>query len=126
MKNTILSIFFIVLLGQACHMGLPWWGLAPVAALAGAIFPQSGWRALTAGFAGGFLLWISAAFALDASNGGLLSQKIGQLFMGLSGTQILVLTGFIGGLVAAPACLTGRLIGSLLSNSKHSSKSTQA
>lgn len=107
MKNTLRTILLIFILGQFCHLGLPWWTLPPIAALVGWLFPQSALRSFAAGFAGGFLLWLAAAFWLDSANDGLLSGKIGALFMGLSRWHILLLTGTLGGLVAAMACLTG-------------------
>ncbi len=122
MKNTLLTVLFIFVLGQTCHWGLPWWGLAPIAGLAGYLFPQSAGRSLWAGFLGGFLLWVVAALWLDVSNEGLLSGKIGQLFLGLSRWHILLMTGVLGGLVGGLACLTGRWAGDLFSNPAHSSK----
>lgn len=107
MKNTLRTIVFIFILGQLCYLGLPWWGLAPIAALAGWLFPQNALRSFAAGFLGGFLLWIAAALWMDIPNNGLLAAKIGNLFAGLSRWNILVLTGILGGLVSAFACLTG-------------------
>jgi len=107
MKNTLGSIFFILIFGQLSHLGFPWWVLAPVAALAGWIFPQGALRSLGAGFLGGLLLWLSAAFYLDSANDGLLAGKIGALFSGLGRWHILLLTGVLGGIVAGLACLTG-------------------
>ena len=107
MKNTLLIIVFVLAAGQLCHIGLPWWGLAPIGAVAGWLFPQHAGRILLAGFIGGFLLWVVAAFWLDAPNGGILSARIGNLFMGLSRWHILLLTGLLGGLLAGLGCLTG-------------------
>ena len=107
MKDSLYTILFIFMLGQFGHIGLPWWTLAPIAALAGWLIPQKAIQSFAAGFAGGFLLWLVAAYCLDSANDGLLAGKIGALFMGLSRWQILLLTGTIGGLVSALACLTG-------------------
>ena len=122
MKNTLLTILFIVALGQFCHYGLPWWALAPIAGIAGWLFPQSALRCFLAGFAGGFLLWLMAALWLDMANDSILSGKIGQLFMGISSGKVLLLTAFLGGLIAALACLTGRWAGDLFGYPAHSSK----
>lgn len=108
MKNTLLTILFILVTGQLSRFGLPWWIIAPLGAAAGWLFPQGAWRCLLSGFAAGFLLWAGYACWLDAANAGVLSGRIGQLFMGLSRWNVVLLTGLPGGLVAGFACLSGR------------------
>lgn len=108
MKPSLFTIFFILIAGQLCRFGLPWWGIAPVGVLAGWLFPQHPAKSLLAGFAGGFLLWSLHAWWLDQANDGILSERIGALFMGLPGWALLLLTGFLGGLLAGFGCLTGR------------------
>jgi hypothetical protein len=107
MKNTALTILFILVLGQLSYVGMPWWGLAPIAAVAGWLFPKGAANSFAAGFLGGFLLWLAAALWLDMANNGLLAGKIGALFSGQGRWQMLLLTGILGGLVAGLACLTG-------------------
>lgn len=109
MKNTFYTIAFVFAVGSISRFGAPWWVIAPIGALAGWLFPQRPWRSLLAGLAGGFLLWTLNALLLDIPNEGLLSGRIGKLFMGLSRWNILLLTGFLGGLVAGLGCLTGGL-----------------
>ncbi|TNE49220.1 MAG: hypothetical protein EP344_18305 [Bacteroidetes bacterium] len=113
MKNSFYTIILILILGQASHFGLPWWGLAPIAAIAGWLFPQRTWSCLLAGFAGGFLLWITVALWLDTGNEGMLSARIGTLFMGLSRWAVLATSGVLGGLIGGMGCLTGTWAGSL-------------
>jgi len=108
MKNLLLVVAFVLATGQLCHLGLPWWSLAPLAAVAGWLFPLSAGRSLLAGFVGGFLLWALAALVSDLPNAGILSSRIGVLFMGLSRWNILLLTGLLGGLLGGLGCLTGR------------------
>lgn len=107
MKNTLFVFGLVFFGGQLCHIGLPWWGVAPVAALAGWLYPQHAGRGLWAAFLGGFLLWLSAAYLLDVHNEGILSARIGNLFMGLSRWHILLLTGLLGGIPAGLGYLTG-------------------
>lgn len=108
MKQSLLTILFILVAGQLCRFGLPWWAIAPIAALAGWLFPQVPAKSLVSGFIGGFLLWFLLAWWLDMGNDGLLSGRIGVLFMGLSAMSLLLLTGLLGGLLAGFGCLTGR------------------
>ncbi|MBK9338651.1 MAG: hypothetical protein IPM98_19815 [Lewinellaceae bacterium] len=105
----LLVVVFILAAGQLCHFGLPWWGLAPVSAVAGWLFPQSAGRSFLAGFIAGFLLWAVTALFLDVPNEGILSTRIGALFMGISRGNVLLATGLQGGLVAGLGCLSGRL-----------------
>jgi len=107
MKNTLFVFGLVFFAGQICHIGLPWWGVAPIGAVAGWLYPQPATRGFPAAFIGGFLLWLSAAYLLDAPNEGILSVRIGTLFMGLSRWHILLLTGILGGLLAGLGYLTG-------------------
>jgi len=108
MKNTLLAALIIFVLGNLCRFGLPWWSLAPIALLVGWFFARSAWAAFFGGFLGGFLLWYATAWFEDSSNGGLLSAKVGQLFMGVEALQLLLVTGGLGGLIGALGALTGR------------------
>ncbi|MFN0034888.1 MAG: hypothetical protein ACKVUS_07475 [Saprospiraceae bacterium] len=107
MKNTLYTLLFIFLLGNLCRLGLPWWSLAPIAALAGWLFARNAWSALAGGFLGGLLLWLSAAWLSDSANGGMLSAKVGQLFMGIQSQHLLWATGLLGALLGALGALTG-------------------
>lgn len=109
MKNALYITLFILILGNLSHFGLPWWVLAPMAAVAGWLFPMSAGRSFVAAFVGGLLLWFLNAFLLDSDNGGLLSAKVGQLFQGLKGWHLLILAASFGGLLAGLGALTGRL-----------------
>lgn len=108
MRNSLLTILFIFVAGQISRYDLPWWTLAPIAAAAGWLLPQSAPKSWITGFLGGFLLWSITALLADTANGSLLSARIGKLFMGLSTVELVLLTGIIGGLVAGMSCLTGR------------------
>jgi len=108
MKNTLLTALIIFVLGNLCRFGLPWWCLVPIAMLVGWIFARSAWAAFFGGLLGGFLVWYTTAYFSDISNEGMLSSKVGQLFMGVQGWQLLLVTGLLGGLLAALGTLTGR------------------
>lgn len=107
MKNTFLAALLILALGQICHFGLPWWSLVIIAGLAG-WFTNNAWQASLGGFLGGSTLWWLAAWWKDSANDSALSEKVGQLFQGASSAQLLLLTGVMGGLLAALGALSGR------------------
>ena len=107
MRNVLFVTLFIFVFGCLCFAGLPWWGLAPVAALAVFLFPLTGGKSFSTGFLAGSLLWLVAALLLNISNGGMLSAKVGQVFMGLKSWHLLFLTAIIGGLLAGFGALTG-------------------
>lgn len=108
MKNTLLTALIIFVLGNLCNLGLPWWGIVPIALLVGWLFVRNAWGAFFGGLLGGFLLWYTSAWYSDHSNDGMLSAKVGQLFMGVQGGQLIWVTGLLGGLLAAFSTLTGR------------------
>jgi len=107
MRNALFVTIFILVLGCLCFVGLPWWGLAPIAAIATFLLPLSGGKSFLSGLVAGSLLWLVAALLLHFDNGGMLSAKIGQLFMGLRSWQLLSVTAIMGGLLAGLGALTG-------------------
>lgn len=108
MKKILITALAVFVLGNLCHLGLPWWWLAPIAAIAGFLFSRNGFGAFFAGLMGGFALWFVSAWFSDNANEGMLSAKIGQLFRGLQGSDMLLATGAIGGLIGAFGALTGQ------------------
>ena len=107
MKNSILTILFIFAAGQLCYFGLPWWTVALLGAVPGWVLQTGAVRSLLTGFAGGFLLWLTAALLADVANAGILSARIGALFMGAPAAGLAMITGVLGGLLAGLGCLSG-------------------
>lgn len=107
MKNAFYILIFVLVLGNLSHFGLPWWVLVPLAAVSGWLFPTTGGKAFSAAFVGGLLLWCANAFLLDSANGGVLSARVGQLFQGLKGWQLMSVAGIMGGILAGLGALTG-------------------
>ena len=87
---------------------LPWWSIAIVAFLVALLIKQKIWLAYLAGFTGIFLLWGGLALLIDIKNRSILSQKIAHIFP-LDGSAFLMilLTAFIGALVAGFAAMSG-------------------
>lgn len=107
MRRSLYIFLFVFLLGHLCRFGLPWWAVAPVGAVAGWLLPAPALRSFGAAFAGGFLLWLLNAWLLDTANEGVMSARIGQLFLGLKGWHLLPVTGTLGGLLSGLGALTG-------------------
>jgi hypothetical protein len=76
---------------------LPWWGIAVAALLVAVLIHQKPGKAFLAGSAGVILLWIGLAVWRDVT----------VLPLGGNPILLIVLTAFIGGLVAGLAALTG-------------------
>jgi len=85
-----------------------WWFFAIVALLVALLVHQKAGKAFFAGFLGLFILWFVLAFWSDNANDGVLSVKIASLLpLGGSKWALLIVTAFIGGLVAGFAALSG-------------------
>lgn len=87
---------------------LPWWSIAIVAFLVALLIKQKIGLAYLAGFTGIYLLWGVLALIIDIKNKSILSHKIAQIFP-LNGSTIylVMLTAFIGALVAGFAAMSG-------------------
>jgi len=109
MKNALYLVLFILIAGSLGHYGLPWWSLVPFAAVAAWIFPMPAGKSFLLALVAGFLLWYSNAWLADSANEGMLSARVGLLFQGLKGWQLLLLTGLLGGILAGLGAMTGRL-----------------
>lgn len=87
---------------------MPWWSFALSSALIALCIRQTMFSTFVAGFAGMFLLWVILATIRDVANDHILSQRVVSLLkMGTSSTLLIVITGFIGGLVSGFAAVTG-------------------
>lgn len=118
MKNYLFSTLVIFIVGNLCHFGLPWWSVAPIAAIVFIIWPKTGPIAFAAGVTAGTLLWTVSAVWLNVANGSVFSAKIGQVFQGLSTANLLYITGLIGGLLGGFGALTGQMARDMFSTPK--------
>jgi hypothetical protein len=107
MRNAFLVLLFILIVGNISRIGGPWWAVAPVAALAVLFFPMGPGRAFLIGIIAGALLWWVNALWLNMANDGMFAGKIGILFQGLQGLQLLLITSLLGGLLGGLGALNG-------------------
>ena len=104
----IISILLTALMGFAAALYFPWWSFAITSAIVAATIHQRPWKAFVTGFTGMFLLWGGLAFFMDEQNNHILMNRIAELFsLGNSSYLLLIITGFVGGLVSGFAALTG-------------------
>jgi hypothetical protein len=104
----ILAILLIAVLSFIAGLYMPWWSIAIVAfGVALLLIRHIGYGFLS-GFLGVFLLWSLLAFIIDVKNESILSHKIAQLFpLGGSSALLILVTAFVGGLVAGFAAMAG-------------------
>jgi len=93
------------------YAAFPWYSFAICALAVALAIHQKPYKAFLSGFIALFLLWGIMALLMDNANHHILSQKVAQI-LPLEGSSmaIILLTAFIGGLVAGMAALTGSLI----------------
>ncbi len=118
MKNKLYLTLFILILGSTSFFGLPWWCITVIAMLGAIIFPQSAAATFATATAAGILLWTTVALFWNIPNGGMLATKVGQIFQGLSSAQLIMATGFIGGLLSGLGAMTGHSLHALFVSNK--------
>ena len=106
MKTLILCLFGSLLIGWI----FPWWSVFILGAIAGALFAKNGWAGFFFSFLGVFLAWAIVSFALDMRNEGILSNRMAEMFALPSGSLMVLISSFVGGLVGGVGGLLGALI----------------
>jgi hypothetical protein len=115
------SILLVFLLSVAAGLLLPWWIIAVVAFLVAAVIPQKPAHSFLSGFIALFLLWGFLAWILSSNNNNLLAQKVSRLILQANSPgALVVVTAFIGALVAGFASLAGSYL--RIDRSKHPPK----
>lgn len=109
--KTVLAIILTALLSFISGEYLPWWSVAAAAFAVSLFISQGPFAAFLAGFLGVAGLWAGYAFWIDKANQSLLSSRVASLFP-LQGDPLLLilLTGFIGGLVGGLAAMSANFI----------------
>lgn len=113
----IITIALTALLSFAVCIYLPWWSIAIVAFIVAAVIPQAPFRSFVSGFVALFLLWGFLAFYISNNNDNLLAHKVSVIILKTdSPFGIIIITAFVGALVAAFAALAGSYLRALKSN----------
>ncbi len=105
------AVILTALLAFISGLFLPWWGIAVTSFLVAVLVHQKSGKAFFAGFWGVFILWAALAWWIDMKNNGLLSKKIASVLpLGGNAILLIIVTGFIGGLVAGFAAMSGSFL----------------
>ena len=109
--NFFLAFIGIVGMSFAACIYFPWWIVAFCSAFPLFIIPMSARSAFICGFLALFCLWSGMSFWISQNNEHLLAQQLSILIMKVGNPLALVLlTGFVGGLVGGFAALSGRYL----------------
>jgi hypothetical protein len=104
----LIATVLTALISFIAGLYFPWWSLALVAFLVAILIHQFPWKAFLSGFLGLFILWGGLAFWIDLRNDHILSKRVAELMkLGSSSFAIIIVTAFIGALVAGLAALSG-------------------
>ena len=90
---------------------LPWFSFVFTALIVAVAVYKKPFKAFAAGFIGVAVLWVIQTMLIDSSNEHILSTKVANILpLGGNYTLLIVVTGFVGGLVAGMAALTGSFL----------------
>lgn len=104
----LIATLLTALLSFITSLWFDWWIIAVVSFLVAILIQQKLWLAFLSGFTALFLLWAGLALWIDIKNQGILSARVaGVLPLGGNSVLLLLVTGFIGGLVAGFAAMSG-------------------
>jgi hypothetical protein len=111
--KVIVSFFLTILLSFSGSLFFPWWIIAVAAFVVAALIRQTPLTSFFTGFLALFVLWGTHSFLLDSQNQHLLASKVASVLpLGGLYANAILLTAFIGGLVAAMSALTASFLGS--------------
>ncbi len=98
---------FLLLLGFALQLVLPWWILVVVSFVLAFWLAHKAGAAFLAGFGGIALGWLGLSLFYHLRNDGLLTSRVATLFTLPQPWLLLLVTAIVGGLVGGLAALTG-------------------
>ena len=114
-KPTFIGIVSVAVLGILTQLIFPWWTIAIVGFWVGYWLHDTPDRSFFYGFLSMFLVWSIYAAYQNSANGGLITNTISGMLGGkISGTQLIYITGLLGGLVTGFATMTGSMLRPLI------------
>lgn len=111
-KKIGLQFLLTFVLCAVAQMFLPWWVIAVISGIVAIFFNyRYGVLSFLNAFVAVGLLWLGYAFLQGGwGNASVLPSKMGELFGGIGGIGVILLTGLLGGLVAGLGALTGTML----------------
>lgn len=107
--KSIISIISLIIIGFILQSFLPWWIIVFTAIIVGIVAKMGGTRSFGIGFLSIALLWGVYAGWIDQANAGRLSSRMGELFGGIAGYQLILIVALVGGILGGMGMLTGSL-----------------
>lgn len=90
---------------------LPWYSFVICAFIVALAIHQKPFKAFTAGFVAVFILWVILVVLIDNANEHILSTKVANILpLGGNYMMLIIVTGFVGGLLAGMGALTGSFL----------------
>jgi len=106
----LIAFILTALLSFAGALFFPWWIIAVASFIVAFFILQKGYKAFLSAFLGLFILWGIQSFLIDKANSHLLASKIASVLpLGGSYITIILVTAFVGAIVAGMAALSGSL-----------------
>lgn len=106
-----IAVLLTIMLAFVFGFWLPWWSCAIVSFAIAALFRLSPVKSFLFGFISLFILWGALAWWIDIKNQNILSKKIAMILpLGGSSFLLILVTAFIGALVAGFAALSGSFL----------------
>ncbi|MCW3109137.1 MAG: hypothetical protein JWQ09_3643 [Segetibacter sp.] len=104
----LIAFILTALLSFAGALFFPWWIIAVAAFIVGVVIHQNAFASFLAAFLALFILWAVQSYYIDVQNEHLLSTKVASILpLGGSYAAVILVTAFVGGLVAGMGALTG-------------------
>lgn len=107
MKTFVAGMLTLVLCTWLTSKFFSWYAPVFPGILIGYIMNWKSGKAFLAGFVAAFLLYGMIALRIDFANHHILSARIGQLFSGISGTILILITGITGGILVGASAAVG-------------------
>lgn len=105
------SVLLTALLSFIAGLKFEWWTIALAAFLVALLIHQKAAKAYLAAFTAIFLLWGALALWINIQNQSILSAKIAKVLpLGGSHAALILVTAFIGAIVAGFAAMSGSFL----------------
>jgi len=107
-KEWIFTLVCIAFTGLLFGLTGFWWGIWMGGFITGSLIMQSWKNGLSASFCGGFLFWLIYSLILYGNGSELIAQKIAELLHLSSGMMLIMVSSFLGGVLALLGFCVGK------------------